>query len=41
MRRDVCTVFMRKHPSLVADRIPKKELAAYLNLSAETLSQVA
>ena len=31
--------FMRKHPEL-ADRIPKKELAAYLNLSAETLSRL-
>ena len=29
--------FMRKHPEL-AERIPKKELAAYLNLSAETLT---
>lgn len=31
--------FERKHPEL-ADRIPKKELAAYLNLSAETLSRL-
>lgn len=31
--------FMRKHPELV-ERIPKKELAAYLNLSAETLSRL-
>jgi len=31
--------FMRKHPDLV-DRIPQKELAAYLNLSAETLSRL-
>ena len=31
--------FMRKHPEL-AERIPKKELAAYLNLSAETLSRL-
>jgi len=31
--------FERKHPALV-DRIPKKELAAYLNLSAETLSRL-
>lgn len=31
--------FVRKHPEL-ADRIPKKELAAYLNLSAETLSRL-
>lgn len=31
--------FLRKHPDLV-DRIPKKELAAYLNLSAETLSRL-
>jgi len=31
--------FMRKHPDLF-DRIPKKELASYLNLSAETLSRL-
>lgn len=31
--------FMRKHPEL-ADRIPSKELASYLNLSAETLSRL-
>jgi len=31
--------FMRKHGEL-AERIPKKELAAYLNLSAETLSRL-
>ena len=31
--------FMRKHPEL-AERIPKKELAAYLNLAAETLSRL-
>jgi len=31
--------FERKHPDL-AERIPKKELAAYLNLSAETLSRL-
>jgi CRP-like cAMP-binding protein len=31
--------FMRKHPELF-DRIPKKELASYLNLSAETLSRM-
>jgi len=31
--------FLRKHPEL-ADRIPKKELAAYLNLSPETLSRL-
>lgn len=31
--------FMRKHPELF-DRIPKKELAAYLNLSPETLSRL-
>jgi CRP/FNR family transcriptional regulator, dissimilatory nitrate respiration regulator len=31
--------FMRKHPEL-QDRIPKKELASYLNLSAETLSRL-
>ena len=31
--------FMRKHPGL-ADRVPQKELAAYLNLSAETLSRL-
>ncbi len=31
--------FMRKNPEL-AERIPKKQLAAYLNLSAETLSRL-
>jgi CRP/FNR family transcriptional regulator, dissimilatory nitrate respiration regulator len=31
--------FFRKHADLV-DRIPKKELASYLNLSAETLSRL-
>ena len=31
--------FIRKHPE-IANRIPKKELAAYLNLSAETLSRL-
>jgi len=31
--------FMRKHPELF-ERIPKKELATYLNLSAETLSRL-
>jgi CRP/FNR family transcriptional regulator, dissimilatory nitrate respiration regulator len=31
--------FERKHPEL-AERIPKKELAHYLNLSAETLSRL-
>ena len=31
--------FERKHPEL-AERIPKKELASYLNLSAETLSRL-
>jgi len=31
--------FLRKHPEL-SDRIPKKELAAYLNLSPETLSRL-
>ncbi|HEY6133070.1 MAG TPA: Crp/Fnr family transcriptional regulator [Rubrivivax sp.] len=31
--------FERKHPDL-AERIPKKELATYLNLSAETLSRL-
>jgi CRP-like cAMP-binding protein len=31
--------FMRKHPALV-ERLPKKELAAYLNLSPETLSRL-
>ena len=31
--------FMRKHPELI-DRIPQKELASYLNLSAETLSRL-
>ncbi len=31
--------FVRKHPDL-SERIPKKELAHYLNLSAETLSRM-
>lgn len=31
--------FVRKHPELL-DRIPKKELASYLNISAETLSRL-
>ena len=31
--------FMRKQPEL-AERLPKKELASYLNLSAETLSRL-
>jgi hypothetical protein len=31
--------FMRKHPEL-AERLPKKELATYLNLSPETLSRL-
>jgi CRP-like cAMP-binding protein len=31
--------FMRKHSEL-SERIPKKELASYLNLSAETLSRL-
>jgi CRP/FNR family transcriptional regulator, dissimilatory nitrate respiration regulator len=31
--------FMRKHPEF-ANRVPKKELASYLNLSAETLSRL-
>lgn len=31
--------FLRKHSSLV-ERLPKKELAAYLNLSPETLSRL-
>ena len=31
--------FTRKHPALV-ERLPKKELAAYLNLSPETLSRL-
>jgi CRP/FNR family transcriptional regulator, dissimilatory nitrate respiration regulator len=31
--------FVRKHPELF-ERLPKKELASYLNLSAETLSRL-
>ncbi|MCW5634287.1 MAG: Crp/Fnr family transcriptional regulator [Rubrivivax sp.] len=31
--------FMRKHPELT-ERIPKRDLATYLNLSAETLSRL-
>ena len=31
--------FVRKHPDLI-DRIPQKQLASYLNLSAETLSRL-
>ena len=31
--------FERKHPEL-AERVPRKELASYLNLSAETLSRL-
>jgi CRP-like cAMP-binding protein len=31
--------FLRKHPELV-DRIPKKELASYLNLAPESLSRL-
>jgi CRP-like cAMP-binding protein len=31
--------FMRKHPELM-ERLPKKELASYLNLSPETLSRL-
>ena len=31
--------FLRKHPDLF-ERLPKKELATYLNLSAETLSRL-
>ena len=31
--------FVRKHPELL-ERIPKKELASYLNMSAETLSRL-
>ena len=31
--------FMRKHPALV-ERVPKKELACYLNLSPETLPRL-
>lgn len=33
------TRFLRKHPEL-RDQVPQKELAAYLNLSAETLSRL-
>ena len=31
--------FVRKHPNLI-DRIPKKELATYLNIAPETLSRL-
>lgn len=31
--------FIRKHPNLI-DRIPKKELATYLNIAPETLSRL-
>ena len=31
--------FVRKHPELL-DRVPKKELASYLSMSAETLSRL-
>jgi CRP-like cAMP-binding protein len=31
--------FLRKHADL-AERLPKKELASYLNLSPETLSRL-
>jgi hypothetical protein len=31
--------FVRKHPDLF-ERLPKKELASYLNLSPETLSRL-
>jgi hypothetical protein len=37
--QDRCRRFLRKHADM-AERIPKKELAAYLNLSAETLSRL-
>ena len=39
MRRGALPRFQRKHPEL-AERIPKKELASYLNLSPETLSRL-
>jgi hypothetical protein len=31
--------FVRKHPELM-ERIPKKELATYLNIAPETLSRL-
>ena len=38
-RKERLSRFQRKHPKL-AGRIPKKELAAYLNLTPETLSRL-
>ena len=39
MHPAACTASCASTPEL-ADRIPKKELATYLNLSAETLSRL-